>query len=289
VASIDRDPNKVTGETAQKFLSHHRRDLIAGIVEDKGMARALDLSEQFGVSTMTIRRDIDALARAQRLVRVHGGATRIEHVSRRVEEPGFETKLALQPSAKAEIARVAAERIAPGSAIGITAGTTTFQLVEHLRDIRNLTVVTNSIPVATALSADQRAGLQVVVTGGTPTRSNAIVGPLADRTLASLHLDQLFMGVHGMGELTGFTTPNLAEAQTNQAFIRSSSEVVVMTDSTKWEITGLGTIAPLADADVLITDDRLPAKALAVLERETAVVELVEATDSLDHPAGRPE
>lgn len=279
----------MTGETAQKFLSHHRRDLIAGIVEDKGMARALDLSEQFGVSTMTIRRDIDALARAQRLVRVHGGATRIEHVSRRVEEPGFETKLALQPSAKAEIARVAAERIAPGSAIGITAGTTTFQLVEHLRDIRNLTVVTNSIPVATALSADQRAGLQVVVTGGTPTRSNAIVGPLADRTLASLHLDQLFMGVHGMGELTGFTTPNLAEAQTNQAFIRSSSEVVVMTDSTKWEITGLGTIAPLADADVLITDDRLPAKALAVLERETAVVELVEATDSLDHPAGRPE
>jgi len=267
---------KVTEVTGQKFLNHHRRDLIADIVNDRGTARVVELSKQFGVSPMTIRRDIDALAQSLRLERVHGGATRIERASRRVDEPGFATKLALQQAEKSAIAKAAATRIAPGSAIGITAGTTTYQLVDHLLDIENLTVVTNSVPVATALASHLRTGLQVVITGGTPTPSSAIVGPLADRALATLHLDQLFMGVHGMGELTGFTTPNLAEAQTNQAFIRSSNQVIVLADSTKWDLTGLGTIAPLTDAQVLVTDARLADGPRSILERDVGLVDVID-------------
>ena len=118
-------------------------------------------------------------------------------------------------------------------------------------------------------------GPQVVITGGSPTPSNAVVGPLADRSLAGLHLDQLFMGVHGMAEESGFTTPNLAEAQTNQAFIRSARDVVVMADSTKWGLTGLGTIAELAEVDAVVTDVGLDAAARRVLEREVGEVELV--------------
>ena len=268
--------NMTEGST-KNILSHRRRELIAAIVEDRGGARVRELSEHFGVSTMTIRRDIETLAATNQLRRVHGGAATFERAPRSVDEPGFQTKLLLQEHEKANIATAAVRRVAAGSAIGITAGTTTFQLAQHLRGITNLTVVTNSIPIASALSGSDLGGSQVILTGGTPTRSNAIVGPVADRSLADLHLDVLFMGVHGMGESTGFTTPNLAEAQTNQAFMRSARQVIVLADSTKWEVTGLGTIAPLADADVLITDDHLAGEARAVLQREVGELELVSA------------
>ena len=86
-----------------------------------------------------------------------------------------------------------------------------------------------------------------------------------------------FMGVHGMAESSGFTTPNLAEAQTNQAFIESAKEIVVITDSTKWDITGLGTIASLSAADVLITDSDANKDALRVLGREVGELETVVA------------
>lgn len=184
-------------------------------------------------------------------------------------------KLRLQQREKSNIAAAAVRRISPGSAIGITAGTTTFQLVEHLGSIADLTVVTNSIPIASSLTSTGPNPTRVVITGGSPTPSNAIVGPIADRALDGLHLDLVFMGVHGMGEATGFTTPNLAEAQTNQAFIQSARQTIVLADSSKWGITGLGTIARLAEADVLITDDHLDPEAVSVLSREIAEVEVV--------------
>jgi DeoR/GlpR family transcriptional regulator of sugar metabolism len=234
-----------------------------------------DLSEHFGVSTMTIRRDIEALAATNQVRRVHGGAAKVDRAKRSVDEPGFQAKLSLQQQEKLSIASAAARRVTAGTAIGITAGTTTFRLTQHLNAISNLTVVTNSIPIASELSG-VGAGSQVVLTGGSPTPSSAIVGPVADRSLAGLHLDVLFMGVHGMGETTGFTTPNLAEAQTNQAFIQSARQVIVLADSTKWGITGLGTIASLGQADVLITDDRLSDAAHRILDQTIAEIELVE-------------
>ena len=267
--------DKRTADSQEKFLSHERRELIAAAVEERGAVRVRELTAEFGVSEMTIRRDIEALTASNRLVRVHGGATRLDRAPRSVDEPGFRAKSTRQRDEKAAIAASAATRIAPGSAIGVTAGTTTFQLAQHLTGIANLTVVTNSIPFASTLSAAGSHDLQVVITGGTPTPSNAIVGPLADRTLSGLHLDQLFMGVHGMAEDSGFTTPNLAEAQTNQAFIRSAREIIVIVDSTKWGLTGLGTIAPLAAADVLITDDGIAANAQRVLDREIPDLEIV--------------
>lgn len=268
-------------EEDTKILAHRRRELISSLTDEQGAVRVRELSDQLGVSAMTIRRDIEALAQANRVERVHGGAIRLDRANRSVDEPGFQAKLMRQQAEKIEIAAAAARHIAAGSAIGITAGTTTFQLAQHLSAINDLTIVTNSMPIATELTATP-TGAHVVLTGGTPTRSSAIVGPLADRSLADLHLDLVFMGVHGMGEVAGFTTPNLAEAQTNQSFIRSARQVVVLADSTKWDTTGLGTIAPLSEADLLITDDQLSPQALGVVHREIGEVELV--TAAVDSP-----
>lgn len=258
------------------LLARQRRDAILSLVDTHGAVRVRDLTERFAVSEMTVRRDIDSLASVNLLVRVHGGATRVDQTALSVDEPGFAVKSKRHLPEKRAIAARAASRIRPGSAIGITAGTTTYHMLPHLADIAELTVVTNSLAIAGALSTSTPTDRQVVLTGGSPTPSNAIVGPIAERCLAGLHLDQLFMGVHGF-DGTGFTTPNLAEAQTNLAFITAAREVCVLADSTKWGVVGLGTIAPLGAASVVVSNEGLAAEAIEVFAEVGTATDLVSA------------
>src|SRR4051794_7984141 len=132
--------------------------------------------------------------------------------------------------------------------------------------IAGLTVVTNSTTVADVItSMDSGGRVTVILTGGVRTPSAALVGPVADRTIATMHVDQLFLGVHGMDQHAGFTTPNLAEATTNRALISAAREVIVLADSSKWGVVGLADIAPLSGVDAVITDDKLPRDALEIL------------------------
>ena len=101
--------------------------------------------------------------------------------------------------------------------------------------------------------------------GGIRTPSDALVGPLAVQALASLHLDQVFLGVHGMTERAGYTTPNLLEADTNRAFVEASQRLVVVADHSKWNTVGLASIAPLDAADTVVTDDGLDRRAIETL------------------------
>ena len=133
--------------------------------------------------------------------------------------------------------------------------------------IPGLTVVTNSTAVADAIGSSDGAKQTVILTGGVRTPSAALVGPVADATIRSLHFDQLFLGVHGMDAVAGFTTPNLAEAETNRSLIERAQVVIVVADSSKWATVGLADFGPLSTADILITDDGLPDEARARTER----------------------
>jgi DeoR/GlpR family transcriptional regulator of sugar metabolism len=262
---------------SSRVLARRRQELIVELIAREGSVRVSELTQRFGVSDMTVRRDLDLMAAAGLLEKVHGGATAASGQQQHsTDEPGFEAKSHRQRIEKAAIARLAASLIRPGSAVGITAGTTTWQLAHELGDIADLTVVTNSIQVADVLHARPRAGLTVVLTGGIRTPSDALVGPVAVAALRMLHVDQVFMGVHGMTERSGFTTPNLMESETNRAFVESSQQLVVLADHTKWGLLGLSSIARLEDADIAVTDDCLPSDARAVLT--AAVGELREAS-----------
>ncbi len=257
-----------------RLLAARRHELILRELERHGGVRVRELVGVLGVSPMTIRRDIETLADMGQLVRVHGGAAAAPTArdTASADEPGFAAKARRQYGEKTAIAERAAQSIKPGSAIGITAGTTTAQLAGELANIEDLLVVTNSMAVAEVLHQSRRSDLTILVTGGTPTPSRALVGPMAESTLSSLHLDQLFMGVHGMTESTGYTSPNLLEAQTLRSFVGASESVVVLADHTKWGTIGLSTIAPLNAADVLITDRAVSADGLAVLQAEVGEV-----------------
>lgn len=224
-----------------------------------------DLVDLLGVSPMTIRRDIEALAAEGSLQRVHGGAA-INPTAGPAssEEPSFDAKSRRQYVEKISIASAAFEMVKPGSAIGITAGTTTAQLAALLDEVDDLLVVTNSVAVADALPGNRRDST-VLVTGGVRTPSRALVGPIAEAALENLHLDQLFLGVHGISESAGYTSPNLLEAHTLRRFAAAAASVVVLADHTKWGTVGLSSIGPLDIADVIITDTEMSVDARTVL------------------------
>jgi DeoR/GlpR family transcriptional regulator of sugar metabolism len=245
------------------MLAGQRQQLILEEVRRSGAVRVSELTDRLAVSDMTIRRDLDVLAAAGLVAKVHGGATAPQRLS--TDEPGFEAKSHRQRAEKEAIAGAAAELVEPGQAIGLTAGTTTWRLAHSIRDVPDLTVVTNSIQVANVLHAERRPDLTVILTGGVRTPSDALVGPVAVATLRSLHVDLLFLGVHGMSVDAGFTTPNLLEGETDQALVASAERVVVVADHTKWGVRGLCRIAYLEAAHSIVTDSGLDGDALTVL------------------------
>lgn len=242
------------------MLARQRHDLILDAVRGQGSVRVRALAELLEVSDMTVRRDLDLLA-ARRLVdKVHGGATRVGNQSS--NEPGFQAKQRRQQAEKDRIAAAAASMVNPGSAVGLTAGTTTWSMVKYLIDVPNLTVVTNSSSVAQMLYSDNRSDRTVVLTGGIRTPSDALVGPIAKSALGRLHVDVVFMGVHGMDATVGYSTPNIAEAELNETFLRSAQRSVIVADHTKWGTRGLAQIAPLEVADLVISNSELPSAAI---------------------------
>lgn len=245
----------------QNLLAEQRRALILDEVRRRGGVRVNELTRRLNVSDMTVRRDLDVLARQGMVAKVHGGAVPVVEAS--THEPGFEAKSALELDAKEEIARVAAAMVRPGTAIALSGGTTTYALARHLLDVPDLTVVTNSVRVADVFhesrnissGGESRPGAAtVVLTGGVRTPSDALVGPVADQAIRSLHFDALFLGVHGISVAAGLSTPNLAEAETNRRLMRSARRVVVVADHTKWGTLGLSSFARLDEVDVLVTD-----------------------------------
>ncbi|HEX2130833.1 MAG TPA: DeoR/GlpR family DNA-binding transcription regulator [Actinophytocola sp.] len=254
------------------MLAAERQARIVEEIHKRGAVRVIEFAQMLGVSDMTIRRDLDALAQQGLLDKVHGGATKR---SASTEEPGFEAKSLRQQPEKEAIAQAAAELVSPGTAVGLSAGTTTWALAHVLRQVDGLTIVTNSMRIADVLHARPSTDQNVVVVGGVRTPSDALVGPIAVSALAQLHLDIVFLGVHGMAETAGFTTPNLLEADTDRALVAAGRRLVVLADHTKWGTVGLSTIARLGDADVVISDDGLPDEARAALAEHVEDVRLV--------------
>jgi DeoR/GlpR family transcriptional regulator of sugar metabolism len=248
------------------MLAPQRHARILERLRTDGAVRVSDLMRELDVSDMTVRRDLEALEAQGHLVKVHGGATLLPESAS--HEPGFDTKRTLEHDAKLAIARAAAEMVEPGMAVAISAGSTTYEVSRRLADIPRLTIVTNSVPAAEVLYHGSRNDQTIILTGGVRTLSDALVGPVAVSALNALNVDLVFLGVHGMHQRAGFTTPNMLEAETNRALIKTGGRLVVTADHTKWGVTGISTIASLGEADVVISDDALDAEARKVVSEQ---------------------
>ncbi len=219
------------------------------------------LADALGVSSATIRRDLELLDSQRLMTRTHGGA-----VARGLlYELPLRYKAARHQEEKLRIARAAAEQVPEGGAVGLTGGTTTTEVARAIADRPGLTIVTNALNIASELAI--RPNLKLVIPGGVArSESYELVGPLAEASLQTLNLGVVFVGVDGIALAAGLTTHHDVEANTNRLLIDRAQRVVVVADSSKLERVTFARICGVDRVDVLITDDKAPAAVLEALE-----------------------
>ncbi|WP_329570576.1 DeoR/GlpR family DNA-binding transcription regulator [Kitasatospora sp. NBC_01266] len=235
-----------------------KADRIARILDHVAKAGSADvhaLTELLGVSSATIRRDLQSLHEQGLLHRTRGGA-----VTGAVNlELPLRHRAGRQQAEKLRIALAAAQLVPEGAVVGMTGGTTVTEIARVLAERSGLTIVTNAVNIAADLIVRPDNRL-VVVGGNARTASYELVGPAAERMLSQYHLDVAFIGVDGLTASEGCTTHDEMEAHTDRAFLRSSARSVVVADSTKIGRVTFAGICPLAEIDDLVTDDALAAE-----------------------------
>jgi DeoR family fructose operon transcriptional repressor len=239
------------------MYAEERQAAIVTRARANGRVEVAELAETFDVTPETVRRDLTALERAGVLRRVHGGAIVVDLF-------GFEPALAVRESVHTEqklrIAEAALRFVPEEGAIALDAGSSTSRLAELLPTDRELTVVTNSLPIASLLAA--RPNLTVHLVGGRVRgRTLATVDQAALAYLRSVFVDVAFLGTNGFSVERGLTTPDPAEAAVKAALIAAARQSVLLADHTKFGTDHFAHVADLADIDVLVTDTELPDEA----------------------------
>lgn len=231
-----------------------RRSAILEHLLRSPRASTRQLSALFGVSEVTIRKDLAMLEADGQLVRKHGGA--VLPVSLQSEQP-FDLRRAQHRSEKAQIARAAARLVQPGDHILLDASSTSYQLAQELLAHRDVVVATNNVQTAAVLV--RNPALEVVLIGGVVRGDNwSVVGMLAQEMLTKLHARHGFFGAAGLTPERGLTDADEREVQIKRAMIAVVDQVHVLLDSSKFGQQSFLTYARLADVDHLITDHAIP-------------------------------
>jgi DeoR family transcriptional regulator, fructose operon transcriptional repressor len=237
-------------------------------LEQTSRVEVTDLSKTLEVSEVTVRKDLQELEQLSLLKRVHGGAI---STHRTKWNPSLENRLDTRSDGKLAIARAALELVRDGDTLILDAGTTTLALARHLRGRRrNLTVITNSLPVMAELS---NSDYDIVTVGGTLRQhSLAMIGPLAVASLAKLHADIAFIGATAASLERGLCTPNILEAETKAAMVKAASERVALIDHSKLGQASLAPFATWEEIQALITDETLDGKITNHLQNQNVKI-----------------
>ena len=255
MSESDRPPDNVVA------FAPERRERLRQIVHRRHAVRVEELRTELGVSTATIRRDLDELEESGALRRVHGGAVSVDV---RPIEARFESKAIEHAPEKQAIAACALQMVEPEATVYIDAGSTCLELARLLVDRSDVTVVTNSLPAIVELAGQ---GPRLVVVGGElRPLSQAIVGPLSVPTLDELFVDRAFMGTFSLSLDAGLTTTDPAEAFTKEHALTRAREVVLLVDGSKLGTRSFAHAGRLDQVDVVITDADLDEETAAIFE-----------------------
>jgi DeoR/GlpR family transcriptional regulator of sugar metabolism len=230
----------------------NRRKLMLEQIMRSGSAQVEDLASRFGVSRMTVHRDLDALAERGTVRKQHGGVTLHETGS---VESSFSYRTHLAERQKLAIARAAAALIQPGQSVILDESTTTLCMVPHLSSKTPLTVITNGLAMIDTLK--EAHGIRLIGLGGTyNTRLNAFFGLICETTVASLRAGLLFMSTSAIDG--GYVYHQDEEVlKTKRAFMASAARSILIADSSKFGATALNRMAGLDAFDAVITDSGL--------------------------------
>lgn len=257
-----------------KVLDAERRQQMVSFVEDRNGATVAQLSERFGISEATVRRDLTQLSRRGLVVRAHGGAAprRLRHVEGFPEPPILE-RASTMPDEKRRIGRVAASLVEDGDTILIAGGSTAATMIPHLAERARLTVMTNNLNVASLLAA--YPGITLIVLGGILRHSElSLLGILTEDALKNLRADKLFIGSSAIHVDYGLSADDLAEVQTDRALVAAAREITVVADRTKFGRVRTARVMAMDEVFRVVTDRGLAEEQVGALRDQGIVVEV---------------
>ena len=228
-----------------------RRAEIVNYVLNKGYVSVQDLSKEFDVSMVTIRAYLTMLEKAGLLQRRHGGAA--APTDNIPGEIAFQSRARLQQEAKRRIGKAAASLVNDGDTILIDSSTTGFYVAHYTREKDDLKVVTNGINTALEL---MRNGQTTIMIGGMLSdKTYGTVGRLGRNTLSEIRVQKAFLGARGLTLRDGLTDSNLLEVELKQAMVEIASELIAIVDSTKFNVVGFSSFAPINRVSTILTDE----------------------------------
>jgi DeoR family transcriptional regulator, aga operon transcriptional repressor len=263
IKSADQPETLVPLEPEFSPLTGERRRRIGEILARQGRVTVNELSKLFRVTAVTIRSDLDTMARDGLLIRDRGGA--IAHTSTTLAV-AFEKRAVQNHEQKRLIGRMASSLVNERETIILDAGSTVMEMAHSLPADRPFTVVTTALNIAARVGALSK--VNVLIAGGSLSRETiSTVGALAERDLENLVVDKLFLSTQAFDAEHGLTDDSFDIARVKAAMIRSARRVILLADSSKWDKSAFAKIAPLGQIDVLITDDGISSDAEKAIQR----------------------
>jgi len=227
------------------YLNERQRQILDMLVAQKEIKLSY-LKEQFDVTEMTLRRDLEKLEQSGHLRRIFGGAILVE------SDIALRDRLGVMTQEKEKIGKEAASLILPGESVFIDAGTTPLQVARFMRAEYRNTVVTNSLNIVSEL---QNKGISTIVIGGNVLdTTNSLVGPIAVNTLSTMVYDRVFLGATGLTVNHGFSNSNIHETEVKKIAIQQTGDVNILIDHTKFDMKGLTSFATLGQVNRIISD-----------------------------------
>jgi DeoR family transcriptional regulator of aga operon len=213
-----------------------------------------ELCENFSVSAATARRDLETLASKGKVQRVHGGAIALNQAP---PEQSILQRQDEQSQEKFRIGQAAAALIHDGETVFLGSGTTVLEAARALRERRNLTVITNSLPVVNTLAGAE--GITVICLGGMLRDSElSFIGHITEQTLAEVRADKVLIGTRAISLEHGLTHEYLPETMTDRAILNAGKEIIVVADHTKFGRAAAVLLAPLGRIHTIVTDGQTP-------------------------------
>jgi DeoR/GlpR family transcriptional regulator of sugar metabolism len=246
-----------------RLLKEERQQMILDLLQAQKKVTVPELSHHFGISEVTIRRDLHDLAAGGKLHRAHRGALEVVPAP---PEPPVVQRMSLEQERKEGIAAAAAALVNNGDSIFLGSGSTTTLLARHLLHHKRLTVVTNALNIGIEL-AQAEGDISVVVTGGVLRGAElSVLGHIAEQSLQEMRVSKIIMGVQALSIDSGWTTDHIPEVPTTRRMLEMAPDLIILADHTKLGKKAAAYIAPLQRITTLVTDKQADPTFIARLQ-----------------------
>lgn len=236
----------------KKLNSAERKQKILEILNKNKSVKILSLSKLLKVTRETIRKDLYELQEEGLIKKIHGGAV----LDQPNQESNYEKRKTKEETAKRAIAKEAAKHVEDGDIIYLDYGTTTYMLAEELINKKDITVVTNTIPIINLLLRNDAINLMIL--GGMVRKNeDSLFGPFASNNIKQIYVDIGFFGCGGIDSFSGITNHHVGETEISKEMLGHCQNKIILADHSKFGTTALNKTADFSDVDIIITDKEI--------------------------------